>query len=1775
MTSTSFEHRAAKLLIDPYHLIGNHSGTWFIMRIDWYVLSIIQFSLRNYRVDDEGDGSTFRNMNFFTVGITALYQSDDDVKKNIEENSGNKNEHYFGVSDIADEVERAHGKNLSRALYLALRNSENSPATFTRDDISHALQFCSFEEVLQLPVSLDDLSMQLGSQVETMTGRKLLEVIQSLLRTIPGSSDDIFYFYVQDMPHINEFDQDGVTSTPFDLHEVQDEFSGGHGENEFVNGNPAIDIVSYVDEIDPKRDKQEYEPPIFFRFTLDGKTASVQDILGLKRSVILTAEVSVFKKSERFSLPSLHTRVISQLRRALNSFSSEQVLEKYRFFGDSLSDDDYKIILRNMPLTKHYAFETPLVFFVSRSESLISASNPTGSSENELDYGFSVLTTELDRHKNTIKAIDDAYLVLDDTSCRNVFPFWCFVQVRKDRGSAIIRVYHPGGDSAAAFQGEVACKLVESIGHRTNQLLLLESLYKTKNASNLLIPETEVSTDGITSKHSDGSFSCPIQHRVPMLLNHRVAPNQAILALDSTVLQNFLVSNRRGIFAYKDESDNVFYMTLRHYKTPETEDGEHNPNIVELQVHGLTKPGPSITDQLARLLQKKLLLLPLDALSTVLKKNPYYQLLPADVAFLTQFQSAWKSLEQDIDAMSECSTKVYELPVQMQDPIMLLLMFRQNISGSTFIQHLHESTEDKSARSTDIMQKELNGCYKIQFLPKEFLFYFNSSPSQLDPNYQPLTTLTEKGRLFSRQAGSGIAIIHINLLRSNGEEVGQIHTGETGPAITNLHASKSDISLIDVTDEKTLGSGESFRISVKIINTTVDVDVLHKWVHLSLSQVLVAWNVERHLKWHKSNSTKRETPHCLNQEQQKMNSIEKSMPGLPALMDMLNIGVELPHPTIIKVCSDKMIRSTLLASTLLAHLSVVLCAIFNQKAISFPIDDVHIIRYTDYQKAIKVTMCSDNTKGNGVRVVSTKKKKNLKDKPTDNPEYFCVFGLGKRGEQRPHRVQASQLFFQDINAGRPASEESAFSQALMAIKKSNPSLFERGLAFVLTVSRRRRSLITFNVNPQILASMKTKFMEIEEENVELDDLCRSSLRNRSLPFISGNHPTRNEQVKEQVARRPIDLNPTKHRENTPVKGTDREGGAPRRIPRPKSMLRPKLIGKSVEGSAMQAVAASRLRASVRPTPAQRNVSSGGQKSSNGVPTKPKAERKAPSAQRTPRISVVSKDSSSGALSAANPPASRATQLKIYRDFITTLKEGPEYLISLPRLNQSSLQLLLHIFLSTMKPRPASLMSLRLMATCYGNPLKTVRVEQLRCDREESAANALFDFVTKRWYTRNNIVPMGDAACKPGQKKEPSVLCMMYFKKDLVANSSRRSTLVMEFHVSWNYFTESFVFTCKLWIVSSTEKSNKASSSTPLPTARQFMSFGSVERECGLTDAAALDFFNKLHLESEVFNFSGFRLVQAARKRCININTLSLLRDIIVRFHWNKQELLPCLEYRLQRKYLSLESFLKGPLLISSRKESIIEFLTNNCNDYNLVECSGSGAKCFSGRLTTEGFPVYYFIAWHESMQSSLDIFVLIVTKGRFVDAHITKEGSPFAEQIADVILYSSMIEVQALITKACKEIRKQHLWDILGKQYSFQSATNLSRTINELRDVSHHVDIMSLNTRIGKILSDKLYDFRIPWREVLLSTRNSKSFMHCIDFSLVDPRNYNISNYIIFCGEHDAFLDFRLNESDEIIEAELLIYHGISAQEYLVKNVINDFTTFLLQWIWNDTQAGL
>ena len=208
----------------------------------------------------------------------------------------------------------------------------------------------------------------------------------------------------------------------------------------------------------------------------------------------------------------------------------------------------------------------------------------------------------------------------------------------------------------------------------------------------------------------------------------------------------------------------------------------------------------------------------------------------------------------------------------------------------------------------------------------------------------------------------------------------------------------------------------------------------------------------------------------------KLESINQALPGLPALVDMLHLGVELPHPTIIEFKNEKMLRATVLASTLLSHLTAILSSIFNQKVIALSQYSYDIIRYTGIQNARKVNITSDHTKKNGVRVEILGKKKVLNDKPTDEPEYICVLGFGQHNDRKRHsHIQASQLFFKDINAVRPASEESAsaFSQALAVIQKEKPWLFARKLVFILTVTRASRTLITYNINPGMLSRYDT------------------------------------------------------------------------------------------------------------------------------------------------------------------------------------------------------------------------------------------------------------------------------------------------------------------------------------------------------------------------------------------------------------------------------------------------------------------------------------------------------------------------------------------------------------------------------------------------------------------------------------------------------------------------------------------------------------------------------
>lgn len=593
ITSETFPTRATMLSIDEHVPILSFSGTWFIMRVDRYVLSVVCLEDHDQYQKEADSLQYFRPLSFFTAGIADLYPNDDDF------DVIRLGEDHLRLSQI---VEVDHAKNFARACYWALLDTVDPITWLHNDDVEYALSALTFRDCLTTFISAGDLSAE-----SVDTGIRLWAVIGNLLRVVPGSNDQLFFFYGDDygtgVSPSSIAPQSGVDRSFYDSQDDVGETSKLIDEREIKQQRPTFD-----------------NPPLFFRFILDGELATLSDILTLNKCANLAAQVSVFISSDGI-LPQSHVASVSKLHTVLNSFAAEQKLQKYRFMRRSLTEEILRDVMLNLPMTQHKSCEMVLEFFSTKSDSLVPANDSAGSCEK----GFKTLLNELER--SIFTRIGQEIFLADDTSASmDVLPYWCFVQVRKPLGRIVFHVHHPLGDDAAEEQLRVTQKLVKKLCDRTNRLLLLDSLINSKNASSLLIceddDEKEVLDVGRESKFV-ADYSCPVQHTTSIPLHRRCAPQQAILALETTILQNFIVSNRRGIFVYKDELENVFYMKLMWFKVPDAKDTDRNPHIIELSVYGCDKPGPSITDHLVCLLKRKLLSFTLDALSSLLKKNPW------------------------------------------------------------------------------------------------------------------------------------------------------------------------------------------------------------------------------------------------------------------------------------------------------------------------------------------------------------------------------------------------------------------------------------------------------------------------------------------------------------------------------------------------------------------------------------------------------------------------------------------------------------------------------------------------------------------------------------------------------------------------------------------------------------------------------------------------------------------------------------------------------------------------------------------------------------------------------------------------------------------------------------------------------------------------------------------------------------------------------------------------------------------------------------------------
>lgn len=86
--------------------------------------------------------------------------------------------------------------------------------------------------------------------------------------------------------------------------------------------------------------------------------------------------------------------------------------------------------------------------------------------------------------------------------------------------------------------------------------------------------------------------------------------------------------------------------------------------------------------------------------------------------------------------------------------------------------------------------------------------------------------MTEKGREYARTAGSGIALVAVSLQHGRQKQC-EMLVGKRGQSShTNLRVDPSDICISICEDDK--DHIDQFRIQVKVINTTVDLEVIHK-----------------------------------------------------------------------------------------------------------------------------------------------------------------------------------------------------------------------------------------------------------------------------------------------------------------------------------------------------------------------------------------------------------------------------------------------------------------------------------------------------------------------------------------------------------------------------------------------------------------------------------------------------------------------------------------------------------------------------------------------------------------------------------------------------------------------------------------------------------------------------------------------------------------------------------------------------------------------------------
>uniref|UniRef100_A0A3B5QJK0 SZT2 subunit of KICSTOR complex n=1 Tax=Xiphophorus maculatus TaxID=8083 RepID=A0A3B5QJK0_XIPMA len=304
--------------------------------------------------------------------------------------------------------------------------------------------------------------------------------------------------------------------------------------------------------------------------------------------------------------------------------------------------------------------------------------------------------------------------------------FWLIVNIHQDRVTVYSHARKVDEHELPEFLQlhQTVVRRIGEVCRIVNQRMLLQDLHDSHVCNTLLVAESEEdiwkndslfrqrqnTTDDYNTEESyqardylaatmqfiPGHFACDVVWSTVIHIHPRLkmGPNmgvsRAIQALRS-VLNSFSVVNRKNMFVYQERTTkSVFY--LRSSLEGSRPVGQVDKHIL-LLVHGVRNAGPEITDELVKVLRKRLDETTLDIITVMLVRN--CKLTPADVEFIQPTGSPPTGI-MTFNLPTYCLPWLPTLAHYLRQNLLIFLhipKYTDNISVHHFKHYFHLSTD--------------------------------------------------------------------------------------------------------------------------------------------------------------------------------------------------------------------------------------------------------------------------------------------------------------------------------------------------------------------------------------------------------------------------------------------------------------------------------------------------------------------------------------------------------------------------------------------------------------------------------------------------------------------------------------------------------------------------------------------------------------------------------------------------------------------------------------------------------------------------------------------------------------------------------------------------------------------------------------------------------------------------------------------------------------------------------------------------------------------------